>query len=162
MNKYLVNITETVLGNKPREAIRCQTNHKTDRELDKVIKVFQDQPIVQSIRSHLAKIPNNFTELKLKHATNEDINRIINELHDKTSTGIDNIPPKLVKIASEIISDPLKELINQTLITDMIFLFPETIARVTPVFRKGNWMKKGNYRPIRVLNDFIKDSNDSC
>ena len=38
-----------------------------------------------------------------------------------TFTGIDNVPPKLVKIASEIMSDPLTELINQTLITDMKF-----------------------------------------
>ena len=62
---------------------------------------------LQNVRLSLAKIPNNFTEFKFKHATREDIVRITNELHDKTSTGIDNIPPKLIKIASEIISDPL-------------------------------------------------------
>ena len=89
---------------------------------------------VHSIRSNLAKIPNNFTKFKFKHAAREDIIRIINELHDKTSAGIDKIPPKLVKIASEIISDPLTELMNQTLITDMKFPCLEKIARVTPVF----------------------------
>ena len=54
-------------------------------------------PSVQSIRSSLVKIPNNFTEFNFKHAPREDIIRIINELHDKTSTGIDNIPLKLSK-----------------------------------------------------------------
>ena len=141
---------------KPREIIGCQTNHETDQELDKIIKNFEDHPSVQSIRSSLVKIPNNFTEFNFKHATREDIIRIINELHDKTSTGIDNIPPKLVKIASEIISDPLTELINQTLITDLKFPCLEKIARVTPVFKKEDRMKKSKYRPISVLNVFSK------
>ena len=61
MNKYFVNIVETVSGKKPREIIGCQTNHETDQELDKIIKTFEDLPSVQSIRSSLVKIPNNFT-----------------------------------------------------------------------------------------------------
>ena len=156
MNKYFVNIVETVSGKKPRETIGCQTNHETDQELDKIIKTFEDHPNVQSIRSNLAKIPNNFTEFKFKHGTREDILKIINELHDKTSTGIDNIPPELVTIA--IISDPLKELINQTLITDMKFPCLEKIARVTPVFKKEDRMEKSSYRPISILNVFSKVS----
>ena len=111
---------------------------------------------LQNIRLSLAKIPNNFTEFKFKHGTREDIVRIINELHDKTSTGIDNIPPKLIKIASEIISDPLTELINQALIRDLKFPCLEKIAGVTPVFKKEDRMEKSNYRPISVLNVFSK------
>ena len=91
------------------------------------MKIFEGHPIVQSIRSNLAKIPNNFTEFKFKHVTREDIIRIISELHEKVSVGTDNIPPKLVKIASEIISDLLTELINQTLITDLKFLCLEKL-----------------------------------
>ena len=156
MNKYFVDIVETVSGKKPREIIGCQNNHETDQELDRIIKTFEDHLSVQSIRSSLVKIPNNLTEFNFKHPTREDIIRIINELHDKTSTGIDNIPPKLVKIASEIISDPLTELINQTLITDLKFPCLEKIARVTAVFKKEDRMKKSNYRPISVLNVFSK------
>ena len=37
MNKYFVNIVETVSGKKPREMIGCQTNHETDQELDKIL-----------------------------------------------------------------------------------------------------------------------------
>ena len=37
MNKYFVNIVETVSGKKPREIIGCQNNHETDQELDKII-----------------------------------------------------------------------------------------------------------------------------
>ena len=77
MNKYFVKIVKTVLGKKPRETISCQTNHETDQELDKIIKTFEDHPSVQSIRSNPAKIPNNFTEFKFKHASREDIIRII-------------------------------------------------------------------------------------
>ena len=70
--------------------------------------------------------------------------------------GIDNIPPKLVKIASEIISAPLTELINQTPITSLKFPCLEKIARVTPVFKKEYQMKKSSYRPISILNVFSK------
>ena len=143
--------------NQERSLHGCQTNHETDQELDKIIQTFEDHPSVQSIRSNPVKIPNNFTEFKFKHATREDIIRIINELHDKTSMGIDNIPPKLVKtVASEIISDPLTELINHTIITDLKFPCLEKIARVTPVFKKEDRMKKSNYRPISILNVFLK------
>ena len=82
MNKYFANIVETVSGKKPREIISYQTNHESDQELDKIIRIFEVHPSVQSIRSDLAKVPDNFTEFKFKHATREDIIRIISELHD--------------------------------------------------------------------------------
>ena len=47
-------------------------------------------------------------------------------------------------------------MINQTLITDLKFPCLEKIARVTPVFKKEDRMKKGNYMPISVLNVFSK------
>ena len=72
------------------------------------------------------------------------------------SIGFDEIPLKLVIIASEIMSDPLSELINDTLIKKSYFPTVEKVACVTPAFKKEDRLLKKNYRPISVLDVFSK------
>ena len=74
----------------------------------------------------------------------------------KTSIGLDNIPPRLVKLGSQIISKPLSQLVNETIIKQTNFPEAEKIACVTPVFKKEDRLDKKNYRPISVLNVFSK------
>ena len=73
-----------------------------------------------------------------------------------TSIGIDDVPPKLIILASHVISRLLSDLINSTLIGESIFPSVEKVACVTPAFKKTDRLKKENYRPISVLNAFSK------
>ena len=52
----------------------------------------------------------------------------IHDLTAKTSIGFDNVPPKLLKTASDIISKPLSNLINETMIKCLHFPNTEKIA----------------------------------
>ena len=81
----------------------------------------------------------------------KSIERITDKLEVKTPIGFDSIPPKLVKLGSKIISEPLSHLINETI----IFPGGEKIACVTPVFKEDR-PNKNNYRPMSVLNVFSK------
>ena len=85
-----------------------------------------------------------------------DIIKIIKRLKSGTSVGTDSIPPKLVIMSAEIIANPLTELINTTMLEDLIFPNIEKDASVTPVFKKEDRQIKTNYQPISVLNVFSK------
>ena len=77
-------------------------------------------------------------------------------MNSTTAAGIDTIPPKLVKIADDIIAEPLANLINSTLIDGHLFPLREKVATVTPIFKKDDKLLKKNYRPVSVLNVFSK------
>ena len=85
------------------------------------------------------------------------LKKIISKLSLTTATGSDGVPPKLVKLANKVISRPLLELINETLIHHKRH-FPnaEKIACVAPVFKKDDrWLDKSNYRSRKCIKRFL-------
>ena len=66
------------------------------------------------------------------------------------ATGIDNIPPKIFKIAAPITSYSLTKLFNLVILTET---FPHEwkIARVAPLHKKGPRNLLDNYHRISVL-----------
>ena len=79
-----------------------------------------------------------------------DINKIIYNLPQKSSSGCDGISSKLLKVIAPVIIKPLTLLINQVLNTGT---FPDKlkIAKVEPMFKKGDPSLFENYRPISLL-----------
>ena len=74
---------------------------------------------------------------------------------DKAS-GEDKIPPRLVKMASNFLSEPIANIINTAIDTN---IFPDRAKRasVTPTDKGGNDKHiYTNYRPVSVLNTFSK------
>ena len=67
-------------------------------------------------------------KLRFEHATANDVVKIITALENNTSIGIDDVPPKLIILASHVISGPLTDLINSTLIGESIFPSVEKVA----------------------------------
>ena len=87
---------------------------------------------------------------------NEDcIDKIIKNLKSKSSTGYDNISNKLIKHARAILVKPLTLLTNQIIYTGV---FPRQlkIARVKPLFKKGDLSNFSNYRHISLLPSISK------
>ena len=92
----------------------------------------------------------NFTEV-----SEEFIDRIIKNMKSKSSTGNDNVSKKLVKSAKDVLIKPLTLLMNQIIHTGE---FPKQlkIAKVKPLFKKGNQPSFTNYRPISLLPSISK------
>ena len=87
--------------------------------------------------------------------TESVVNKIIDNLQPKSSCGWDGISPKLIKACKQIISKPLTNLINHSL-TSGIFPNRLKIARVIPIFKKGEKTEFNNYRPISLLPSISK------
>ena len=110
--------------------------------------------VLQVSNLTLRRIIKRFPLIKL--ASSSDIEKIISKLSLTTAIGSDGVPPKLAKLANKVISGPLSELINETLIHKCHFPNAEKIACVAPVFKNDNRLDKSNYRPISVLKVFAK------
>jgi hypothetical protein len=90
------------------------------------------------------------------HCVNKlEIYKIIDNLKPKSSTGIDGLSNKLLKQIKFEISDILTVIINQSLTTG---IFPEKLklAKVIPLFKKGDNSLFSNYRPISILPSLSK------
>ena len=92
----------------------------------------------------------NFNEI-----TEDETMSIINQLKNKNSSGIDEISNKLLKAIKHEVYKPLTLIINQTLSTG---IFPEglKIAKVKPLYKKGDKTNLNNYRPISLLPTISK------
>ena len=156
-NNHYVDIIENITGKKQEEPqitnINDMSRHKKEATLDSILERYRFHPSIVSIKMHC---PNEQPKFKFTKANPDDICQIIKDMKSHTCMGVDNIPPKLLITAADIIADPLTDLINATMLEESIFPDAEKRASVTPVFKKDDKLLKTDYTPISVLNIFSK------
>ena len=88
--------------------------------------------------------------------TENEIVVIINNLKNKNCSGKDEISNKLLKFIRGEISKPLTIIINQCLETGIL---PDAlkVAKVKPLYKKGDNCCFNNYRPISLLPTISKN-----
>ena len=79
-----------------------------------------------------------------------------NYINIKKATGIDQISPKILKIAKHAVVAPITQLINLSINT---CTFPDKlkIAQVVPIHKQNSTLLKGNYRPVSILPTISKN-----
>ena len=84
-----------------------------------------------------------------------DMKKLIQNLASKNSSGYDGISARFCKKMFESITPPLTHIINQSLCTG---IFPDRlkIAKVIPLFKKGDQHVLDNCRPISLLTVISK------
>ncbi len=85
----------------------------------------------------------------------KEIQDMIDKLKSKKSCGPDSLNAKLIHDFSNGLIQPLHYIFNLSL-TSGIFPSLLKIAKVLPVYKKGDHLSVGNYRPISLLNTFSK------
>jgi hypothetical protein len=90
---------------------------------------------------------NAFT---FKNVTEEEILKIISDIKSKKSFGLDRISSTLLKQIKQEIYKPITIIVNQSIETG---IFPDQlkIAKVIPIYKKGEKTLIENYRPISIL-----------
>ena len=85
----------------------------------------------------------------------EEILTELKNLKRKKATGLDNLPPGLLKDAAGVIAKPLTFIINLSLETGVV---PTEwkMAKVIPIFKSGSMAEIDNYRPISILPTLSK------
>ena len=66
------------------------------------------------------------------------------------TTGLDKIPPKILKLSASIVAPFLTYIFNLSLVTG-IYIDDWKRAGVTPIFKSGDRRQCANYRPISIL-----------
>jgi len=101
-------------------------------------------------------LPSSKPESMALYPTDEyEVLKLISELKDVSSPGLDEIPTNIVKFASKHILSTLVKLINCSFARG---IFPSNlkIAKVIPIYKNGDATHSVNYRPISILNTFSK------
>ncbi len=80
----------------------------------------------------------------------QEVEQQLKSIKRNKATGLDNLPPGLIKDSAELISAPLAHLINLSLKTS-IFPTDWKAAKVIPTHKSGAHSNLDNYRPISVL-----------
>ena len=89
-------------------------------------------------------------KFKFQMTSETQVMKVIKDLKPKTSNGIDELSNKLLKLIGPNVCKPLTLIINQS-ITSGVFPSKMKLAKVIPIFKKGDIYKLDNYRPISLL-----------
>ena len=122
-----------------------------------ITEAYKNHPSVAKIKEIIEK---NTTKrsFKFDSVTKPYITTLLKNIDIKKATGVDRIPPKLVKLSANILSEPLTKTINDSL-TMAIFPDAAKIAAVSPI-DKGTDNKNSisNFRSVSILSIFSEIS----
>ena len=104
---------------------------------------------------YLDKIPTCRTSIFLHPVTEIEVQKLIDKLEPKKSSGYDNINNILLKELKHIVTEPLSIIFNNSLVEG---IFPEKMkkAKVVPLHKGKNHDETTNYRPISLLITILK------
>ena len=106
---------------------------------------FIDHPSIATIKSELNPLNFSFTEINSETTT-----AYLSKIEVKKSTGHDGLSPKILKLSTPSLADPLTTLFNYCIRTSTL---PSSwkMSNVSPIYKKGDTSDKNNYRPVSVL-----------
>ena len=99
--------------------------------------------------------PSNSNSIFFAPTQRQEIWDIISQLKNKKSSGNDGVNNVILKFMLPFIIDPLIHLFNISLLNGVV---PDKmkIAKVIPLFKKGDKLDINNYRPISLLSSLLK------
>jgi len=102
----------------------------------------------QGYMEYLRNKPN--CSFSFSQVSTNRVLQCMNLLKNKSSCGYDRLSTSLLKRIFNPLLEPLTVIINQILTTG---IFPDKlkVAKVIPVYKKGDIQNFGNYRPISIL-----------
>ena len=119
--------------------------------LQKVLTKHENHPSVTMIKD-VCNITRTFD---FKPVTRGTVLKLLKNVNVNKSTGHDNIPPKLLKMAGEEMCDVWTSVINSS-INSRTFPSEMKKAEISPIYKKLSDMLKENFRPVSILATLSK------
>ena len=119
--------------------------------LNEILLKHQDHVSVTNIQSNRTED----YDFKFEYVTEEKAKAKLKGLNPKKATGLDNIPPKFLKVAATELAPTVAKLANSMFQKNT---FPSNLkgAQITPTYKKKDCLMKQNYRPVSVLTSLSK------
>ena len=155
-NEHYINIAERSCGVKSQNLFQEGTSaHLTDTEkIDINEKHYESHPSIIEIENNLE--PSHGLNISTFQTNPSEVKKLIMPLDTKKATGVDKIPPKLVKLVADVLATPLPLAINFS-IDKGVFPDAAKVASVSPIDKKTDHKNKISiFRPVSVLNTFSK------
>jgi hypothetical protein len=139
-NEYFVNIASAIGSNKSVDSV------------DAAIFEHAEHPSIVKIAKEFNHKKESFA---FKAVSPSVIRAKLKNINSNKSTGYDDIPGKLLRIAHNELAMPLTYLLNSCICHSV---FPDTMkpAEVSPVFKKSDRLCKKNFRPVSILTALSK------
>ena len=93
--------------------------------------------------------------LQLSHVSLEKVTKILKSLSNSRSTGTDELDNFSVKLAAELIAEPVHHIVTLSIINKK---FPQSwkFSKVIPLHKKEDVLDRKNYRPVAILSPISK------
>ena len=117
--------------------------------------VITSAPDLTKLETYISsKIPLD-TFFRIPKITVNQVSEFINGLNPAKATGLDGIGPRILKLASTVLSPSITALINKSIETAT---FPDQLkmAELYPIHKGGSKSDPANYRPISILPTISK------
>ena len=117
--------------------------------------VITSAPDLTKLETYISsKIPLD-TFFRIPKITVNQVSEFINGLNPAKATGLDGIGPRILKLASTVLSPSITALINKSIETAT---FPDQLkmAKLYPIHKGGSKSDPANYRPISILPTISK------
>ena len=133
-NEHYINIIERSSGLKQENTVCHNEDFDKKMVLHNIIRKYKNHSSITKIKNSLpvkSHLSSNNTLASVRQVTSDEVNLILKSLNAKKASGTDNIPTKLIKLASNYLSKPLATAINNSLTSSK---FPDLakVANVIP------------------------------
>ena len=149
-NSYYINIVEKSSDTKPLGINFKNTSVQSVRD---IVNSYKNHPSIIKIKQVVnGSNVSDSERFSFKTINESEIKDLLKNLDIKKASGIDTIPPKLVKLSADFLTPLLTKAINTSIAQNV---FPENAktASVIPLDKgKPNKNEMLNFRPVSVLN----------
>ena len=141
LNEFFTDIIFISTG---KQVIPLQETNHEEAIMDIIIK-YENHISINNIKTN-----NLESRFSFELTSTNEVEALIRKIKTNKPMGIDTIPPKILVLLKESISEPVKNIIN-LMVLEGCFLDQAKISSITPAYIKGERTLKTNYRPISIL-----------